>query len=125
MTEQDFLNQIEVEPHNDVLKLVYADWLDEQGNPLGQAIRLACELRRLIDENKFTGEQLNLLNLRYLCIDPRKSVRVFSALADAQAEFIVRGAPGFHQDVEEIDKGGRIERRPRGNPYMILHLERV
>ena len=47
MNETDFLKVIEAEPANPVPRLVYADWLDEQGDPRGELLRIQEELRRI------------------------------------------------------------------------------
>lgn len=44
MQERDFLEAIAANPDDDTAKLVYADWLDEQGDLRGQLIRLAVEM---------------------------------------------------------------------------------
>lgn len=44
MNDSDFLAEILASPHDDIPRLVYADWLEEQGNPRGEFIRLQCEL---------------------------------------------------------------------------------
>ena len=47
MNETEFLNTIEAEPANPVPRLVYADWLDEQGDLRGELLRIQEELRRI------------------------------------------------------------------------------
>ena len=47
MNETEFLKAIEAEPANPVPRLVYADWLDEQGDPRGELLRIQEELRRI------------------------------------------------------------------------------
>lgn len=47
MTDADFLQEILAYPDDDVPRLVYADWLEERGDPRGQFIRVQCELNRL------------------------------------------------------------------------------
>ena len=47
MNELDFLKVIETEPANPVPRLVYADWLDERGDPRGELLRIQEELRRI------------------------------------------------------------------------------
>jgi uncharacterized protein (TIGR02996 family) len=45
--EQSFLDEIIANPDDDVPRLIYADWLEEQGNPRGEFIRVQCELAML------------------------------------------------------------------------------
>jgi uncharacterized protein (TIGR02996 family) len=45
-----FLSAIRDDPANDDLRLVFADWLDEQDNPRGEVIRLAVLLAQLSDD---------------------------------------------------------------------------
>jgi len=40
--ENAFLQAILDDPDNDDLRLVYADWLEERGDPRGEFIRLQC-----------------------------------------------------------------------------------
>ncbi len=47
MNDNDFLEAIEAEPANAVPRLVYADWLDNQGDPRGELLRIQEELRHL------------------------------------------------------------------------------
>ncbi|WP_166821634.1 TIGR02996 domain-containing protein [Thalassoroseus pseudoceratinae] len=46
-TNEQFLHAIVEDPDNDLPRLVYADWLDEQGDPRGEFIRVQCELAKL------------------------------------------------------------------------------
>lgn len=50
--EKEFLQALKTEPTNWHLKLVYADWLEEQGNPLGEAVRLVYEILQTKKEQK-------------------------------------------------------------------------
>jgi len=45
--EQGFLEQLAAQPGDDVTRLVYADWLDEQGDPRSQFLRTEHELAYL------------------------------------------------------------------------------
>lgn len=42
-----FIEAIREDPEEDFPRLVFADWLDEQGDPLGEFIRVECELASL------------------------------------------------------------------------------
>jgi uncharacterized protein (TIGR02996 family) len=44
-----FLQTIVEQPEADAPRLVYADWLEEQGDPLGEWIRVQCQLALLRD----------------------------------------------------------------------------
>lgn len=48
-TDADFLAAVAAHPHDQLTRLVYADWLDEQGDPLGEFIRVQVELHHLQD----------------------------------------------------------------------------
>ena len=44
-----FLNQILDRPDDDEPRLIFADWLEEQGSPRGEFIRVQCQLAQLSD----------------------------------------------------------------------------
>jgi uncharacterized protein (TIGR02996 family) len=44
MSHEAFLRAITANPEDDVLRLVYADWLEEQGDPRAEFLRLDCAL---------------------------------------------------------------------------------
>lgn len=46
MDEASLLAAIRAEPDDDAPRLVYADWLQEQGDPRGEFIQLECEVDR-------------------------------------------------------------------------------
>ena len=45
-TEREFLEIIRADLDNPVPRLIFADWLDEQGDPRGEFIRTQCELEQ-------------------------------------------------------------------------------
>src|SRR5262245_10793012 len=45
MDEDAFLSAIEADPSDDTNRLVYADWLEERGDPRGEYIRLRLKVR--------------------------------------------------------------------------------
>lgn len=47
MNDSEFLVAIEANPCNPTPRLVYADWLDDQGDPRGELIRVQEELRHI------------------------------------------------------------------------------
>ena len=51
MNHQSFIRAIQADPDNEIPRLVYADWLDEQGDPRGELIRIQCEIARRPDND--------------------------------------------------------------------------
>jgi uncharacterized protein (TIGR02996 family) len=47
MDESIFLQAILDEPEDDGLRLIFADWLDERGDPRAEFIRVQCELAKM------------------------------------------------------------------------------
>jgi uncharacterized protein (TIGR02996 family) len=57
-----FLDAIRAAPDDDAPRLIYADWLDERGDPRGEFIRVQCERTRLLE----TDPRLSALTARAL-----------------------------------------------------------
>ncbi len=55
--DREFLDEILRWPDNLAARLIYADWLEERGEPRGEFIRVQCELER-IGEDSLRGQQL-------------------------------------------------------------------
>ncbi len=47
MTENPFLREVIEHPDDDEVRLIYADFLEEQGDPRGEFIRVQCELDKM------------------------------------------------------------------------------
>jgi carbon storage regulator len=45
--EEPFLRAIAADPADEATRLVYADWLEERGDPLGEFLRLQCQAKGL------------------------------------------------------------------------------
>src|SRR5262245_47789794 len=45
-TEAAFLADIAADPGDDLVRLIFADWLSERGDPRGDFLRVQCELAR-------------------------------------------------------------------------------
>jgi uncharacterized protein (TIGR02996 family) len=45
-----FIREVVASGDDDAPRLIYADWLEERGDPQGQFIRLQCELARTLDD---------------------------------------------------------------------------
>jgi uncharacterized protein (TIGR02996 family) len=50
-TEEGFLDALRKDPFDDVARLIYADWLEEQGDARGEYLRLELELSGLADDD--------------------------------------------------------------------------
>src|SRR5437868_4196470 len=50
-TEADFLQAIRDDPDDDAARLVFADWLEERGDPRSAFIRLQCELETMAEDD--------------------------------------------------------------------------
>src|SRR5947209_1034429 len=68
MTHDDaFLADVVADPDDDGVRLIYADYLDERGDPLGEFIRVQIELEPLRDDyddpraNELRGREAELL----------------------------------------------------------------
>src|SRR5215469_11329163 len=46
MTDDAFVQAILANPEDDAPRLIFADWLDERGDPRGDFIRVQCQLAR-------------------------------------------------------------------------------
>ncbi|WP_166831394.1 TIGR02996 domain-containing protein [Thalassoroseus pseudoceratinae] len=50
-TDNEFFQAVLADPDDLIPRLVYADWLDEQGDPRGEFIRVQCELADMPETN--------------------------------------------------------------------------
>src|SRR3954468_19371757 len=68
--EEAFLKAIQDAPGDDALRLVYADWLEEGGDPRGEFIRVAEEIAQAAPHtDRYAALRARLKTLRE-CIDP-------------------------------------------------------
>jgi uncharacterized protein (TIGR02996 family) len=49
--DDDFIQTIIANPDDDAPRLIYADWLEEQGDPRGEFIRIQCELAKMPEDD--------------------------------------------------------------------------
>src|SRR5438552_114024 len=56
MEEAAFLRLIAAAPDDDAPRLIYADWLEERGDPRGSFIRVQCALARLAADDPRRGD---------------------------------------------------------------------
>ena len=58
MTHSDFLAEIAANPVDLATRLVYADWLEDRGDPRAAYLRAACELAEIYRDQGFQGRGL-------------------------------------------------------------------
>ena len=63
--EIGFLQRIGESPGDEAIRLVFADWLEERGDPLGEFIRIQCQLAKLALDDK----QRNSLEARLAVLE--------------------------------------------------------
>lgn len=62
--DEAFLAAVRANPADDTVRLVYADWLDERGDPRADFLRLDCHLRGLsADDSEYQNHQRRLNEL--------------------------------------------------------------
>ena len=81
MTDAAFIQAIRDEPHDNLPRLVYADYLEDEGHSLrAELIRVQCELSRGVRDR---GQELELLaRMRELTEVKRSGELVDALLAD-------------------------------------------
>lgn len=73
--KQNFLEMIREDPNSDEPRLVYSDWLEEQGDPLGKLIRIQCELAAIPNKSLERESKEILAQHRENWLDPLKPIR--------------------------------------------------
>jgi uncharacterized protein (TIGR02996 family) len=68
--ERQFLDEIHAAPYDESPRLVYADWLEERGDPRAEYLRLECELVGLKDDDALFRELAPRLQELREAIDP-------------------------------------------------------
>ena len=69
-TEDDFIAEIHANPHDETPRLIYADWLEDQGDPRAEYLRIESELAGLsADAALFQELKPRLFDLRAQCSD--------------------------------------------------------
>jgi uncharacterized protein (TIGR02996 family) len=129
MNDNDaFLRAIREDPNDPARRLVYADWLEEQGDPKGEYLRLGCrlaELRRTIDpawlaavrESRFQVEEIPLRSGRAVSLRALRQFQVYEGLLE--------GLPTtqLNQQIIEQLVAQERERPAGGEPYLIRPVE--
>src|SRR5262245_37162751 len=106
--EEGFLQAILKAPDDDAPRLIYADWLEERGDPRGEFIRIQCELARMSEGGQYRAalverekkllaenEEEWLGPLRRLGLERRGSNHEFAEFTDASTLSCVDYRRGF------------------------------
>ena len=70
LADRHFLDEIHAAPYDESPRLVYADWLEEQGDPRAEYLRLECELVGLKADDALFRELAPRLHELREAIDP-------------------------------------------------------
>lgn len=108
MSDDDaFLRSIRQNPADHLRRLVYADWLDERGDPRGEYLRLACRLSELRDSIDPTWRQAvrgNELRVDDLRLDSGRSVSLVTLRQFSVYEGLLEGLPTREMNAQIIDR---------------------
>lgn len=113
--EEAFLSEIVAAPDDDGPRLIYADWLEEQGDPRGTFIRtqcgiaklhegdvrltkLRCVVRQLFEDNKARW----IPRLRRRSVEGVTFTRGFPQAVSLQGEEFLRDGPGLFKAVPTL-----------------------
>jgi uncharacterized protein (TIGR02996 family) len=119
-----FLRAIKATPDDPSCRLGYADWLEEQGDPRSEYLRLGCRLAQLreridpgwlaaVREGRFQAERVQLQSGRLVALRELRQFRVYEGLLE--------GLPRTELN-QRIINGILEEERTRlstGEPYLI------
>lgn len=64
--KQGFIDAIEQSPYDDSVKLIYADWLEEQGEDLAEFIRTQVKLEKLIKQGRNCSKDYKCIEWAFL-----------------------------------------------------------
>ena len=84
MSHESFLRAIIADPADDLPRLVYADWLDENGDPdRAEFIRVQCELAKLPEDDPrrpgLEDREHDLLDANEGVVDREPGARTYDA----------------------------------------------
>jgi uncharacterized protein (TIGR02996 family) len=130
MSDEAFLRAIRGNRDDISNRLVYADWLDEQGDPRGEYLRLTCKLSELgkridaewiesVKKGRFASWSIRLSSKRFISLRELRQSLVYEGL--------IEGIPttSMNQRIIERMVAEERARHPNGGePYLIQPVER-
>ncbi len=129
MTDEEnaFLRAIRDNPDDRVVRLVYADWLDERGDPRGEYLRLSCrlaEVRDGIDQKWLEAVRATELRLNQIRLNSGREVSLRAYRQFRVYEGLLEGMPTREMNADIIDRLVAEERaRPFTGPPLLLTPE--
>jgi uncharacterized protein (TIGR02996 family) len=119
VTDEDaFLEAIRAEPDDDAPRLVFADWLEEQGDPRAEFIRVQCELARPGLERRRRAELASrerALRQRYEqeWLGPLRQLGIPAWFHRGLVEEVFLSAPRFLEEAEALFRAAPLVRSVR------------
>jgi uncharacterized protein (TIGR02996 family) len=132
--EAGFIEAIRQAPDETAHRLVYADWLEERGDPRAEYLRLQCQAAQLAPRLAAMGEQLDpewLASVRhrpqpvYLELHGGRRIRLRALRQFGAYEGLLEGLPTrrLNQDIIDHILGEERGRQGAGEPYLIRPAE--
>jgi uncharacterized protein (TIGR02996 family) len=106
--EYAFLRAILADPHDSLPRLVYADWLEERGDPRGEFLRLATRLR---DEERLFSRDRPIMRERLDDLRPSLPTQWRTAFDVTRRFYVVWSTR---------DRDSIAARQPPGQPHDLL-----
>jgi uncharacterized protein (TIGR02996 family) len=128
-----FVRALKDNPKDDALRRVYADWLEERGDPRGEFLRLQGELeeratrlerlRRGIDPDWLAAVRRSMS--RWLTLRTGRSIRLWEIRQFETYAGLFMGYPTRERNRAKVDALLRQEREREGrDPYLVPPRER-
>lgn len=111
MQFEDWVAKIRANPDDDSLRLICADWLEEQGDPRGEFIRLQCQAASQVFANKELRERIRQLlqKNRDQWIAPAKKLAIEVGFECGFLEYANYATGSVERTAEQIAKVANIE----------------
>jgi uncharacterized protein (TIGR02996 family) len=119
--EQAFLATIRDSPADDTTRLVYADWLEERGDPRGEFLRTAVAARTAAVADADRHRHLHRLSDLRSAISPEWLLQAYRSLAEDDVREVV-----FRELVGDgaLDTFLRVENEQDPSPYLFALVAR-
>jgi uncharacterized protein (TIGR02996 family) len=126
--DRAFLRAIREDPEDPARRLVYADWLEERGDPRGEYLRLACrerELRARIDPEWLKAVQEGPLRIDDVPLRSGRFVSLRELRQFGTYEGLLEGLPTREMNQARIERvlGEERNRASGAEPYLIPPVE--